>query len=164
VFANTDDYTFVTKWSKEDNAWVSIVLEFPSLVGRGGTSGEAHHEVYVAAYSILEGMRKNKEVPPKPFTIEDIKKRFSMEQKKVKKNNTLKKDWIMPSSPKCSCGARISPIAHDTGDGVYLGWDDWCSECHNHFDSEGYDDFGKWPFEETVACMKSFEDIGFKIV
>lgn len=79
---------------------------------------------------------------------------------------TLKKDWKMPTPPKCECGYDIKPIAHNTGDGIYLGWNDWCEECNSN--STIYcneDDFvGLWPFEEEYAFMRDFESIGFMIV
>ncbi len=61
--------------------------------------------------------------------------------------------------PKCS--STPIPIAHDTGDGWFLGW-----ECLNGCEPKEWEDgmVGFWPREQETISASELQELGFKIV
>jgi len=60
----------------------------------------------------------------------------------------------------CSgCKVKMDPIAHDTGDGWWLGYE--CPDCGDVTPEDG---LIEWPFSCETATAKMLEDVGFLIV
>ena len=76
---------------------------------------------------------------------------------------TIASNWKMPVSPvgeKCpECGDVIEPIAHDTGDGWFLGW-----HCSSGCCEPIEDGMDSWPFVEETANWRDLQNIGFVLV
>lgn len=76
---------------------------------------------------------------------------------------TVDSNWKMPSAPvgeKCQeCGAKIEPIAHNTGDGWFLGW-----HCSSGCCEPIEDGMDVWPFVEDTANWRDLQTIGFVLV
>mgnify|MGYP001575745007 CR=1 FL=1 len=79
---------------------------------------------------------------------------------------TIRPDWKMPESPVgkiCpECGEKIEPIAHNTGDGWFLGWQCEGGICATDKLEDGMIDV--WPFVEETANWRDLQDAGFTIV
>ena len=69
-------------------------------------------------------------------------------------------DWQMPTRKCSKCGADLVPVAVDTGDGWYLGWDDCEHLCDAPADLYA---FIEWPFVKDWANVEDLERLGFRI-
>lgn len=64
-----------------------------------------------------------------------------------------------PSKVLCSCGKPVKPIAFDTGDGWFLGWD-----CENKCEDFPDGMLNFWPFNEDLANWRDLELAGFEVL
>lgn len=64
----SNHYTYRAEWSPEDNEYVGLVAEFPSLSWLAPTAAEATAGATKLVDDILADMAETGEVPPAPFT------------------------------------------------------------------------------------------------
>lgn len=99
----------------------------------------------------------------------DLAKRALQEiERLTRRTAILKVGWKRPKAPKCQfCGREVDLIAHNTGEGWYLCWDEWCDNCSNYTGALESDPqlIGEkgWPFLEDYASPKDFEAIGIRV-
>lgn len=60
-------YTYRVEWSPEDEEWVGLVAEFPSLSWLDGDPLEAMRGIRDLVAGVVEDMRESGEIPPAPF-------------------------------------------------------------------------------------------------
>jgi predicted HicB family RNase H-like nuclease len=70
---NNDYYTYRVTWSAEDNEYVGLCTEFPSLSWLADTQNQALQGIRELIAEVVEDMRINNEVAPEPIAT----KRFS---------------------------------------------------------------------------------------
>lgn len=70
---NNDYYTYRVTWSAEDNEYVGLCTEFPSLSWLADTHDQALQGIRELIAEVVEDMRINNEVEPEPIAT----KRFS---------------------------------------------------------------------------------------
>jgi len=70
---NNDYYTYRVTWSVEDNEYVGLCTEFPSLSWLADTHDQALQGIRELIAEVVEDMRINNEVEPEPIAT----KRFS---------------------------------------------------------------------------------------
>lgn len=68
MMPNTHRYTYRAEWSLEDDEYVGLVAEFPSLSWLAPTAGEAIAGAERLVAEVLVDMEKVGEVPPVPLT------------------------------------------------------------------------------------------------
>ena len=68
--------------------------------------------------------------------------------------------WHMPTRACGKCGAPLAPVAVDTGDGWFLGWDACDHLCDDPADLEAYIE---WPFTGNWASVADLRRLGFRI-
>ena len=61
-----DSYDYSVRWSEEDEAFLALVAEFPSLSAFGDTEAEALREIRFVVAAVLEDLRENGEPIPHP--------------------------------------------------------------------------------------------------
>lgn len=67
---NHEKYTYRVIWSEEDQEHVGLVAEFPSLSWVAPTQGEALNGINRLVVEVLADMKKNKETPPEPLSLQ----------------------------------------------------------------------------------------------
>jgi predicted HicB family RNase H-like nuclease len=70
---DNDYYTYRVTWSAEDNEYVGLCTEFPSLSWLADTHDQALQGIRELIAEVVEDMRINNEVAPEPIAT----KRFS---------------------------------------------------------------------------------------
>lgn len=70
---NNDYYTYRVTWSAEDNEYIGLCTEFPSLSWLADTHDQALQGIRELIAEVVEDMRINNEVEPEPIAT----KRFS---------------------------------------------------------------------------------------
>lgn len=70
---NPEKYTYRVIWSEEDQEFVGLCSEFPSLSHLDASQGEALNGIVSLVSDILEEMVNVKEPPPPPLSIQDFK-------------------------------------------------------------------------------------------
>lgn len=68
-----DKYTYRVLWSEEDNEHVGRCLEFPSLSHLAPKQDAALKGIVALVDDVLSDMRKSKEEPPVPMSIQQFK-------------------------------------------------------------------------------------------
>lgn len=63
----TDHYTYQVTWSAEDDEYVGLCVEFPSLSWLAGTPDEAFSGIRQLVSDSIADMRSTDETPPKPI-------------------------------------------------------------------------------------------------
>ncbi|HBT94881.1 MAG TPA: toxin-antitoxin system HicB family antitoxin [Coriobacteriia bacterium] len=61
------EYTYRVFWSREDNAFIATVAEFPSLSGVGDTQSEALDGIVEVVRFVLTDMVNSREIIPAPL-------------------------------------------------------------------------------------------------
>ena len=65
----TDRYTYRVIWSDEDEEYVGLCDEFPSLSWLSPTSEEAFSGIRKLVYDSVDDMRSANETPPGPISV-----------------------------------------------------------------------------------------------
>ncbi|NLT27881.1 MAG: type II toxin-antitoxin system HicB family antitoxin [Dehalococcoidales bacterium] len=73
-----DCYTYRVTWSVEDNEYVGLCAEFPSLSWLAKTQEEALHGIRELVADVVEDMRANNEPIPEPLAIRDFSGNLSI--------------------------------------------------------------------------------------
>jgi len=68
-----DRYTYRVTWSEEDQEYVGLCVEFPSLSWLDGNPEAALAGIRKMVANVIKDMKANKETPPEPISS----KRFS---------------------------------------------------------------------------------------
>lgn len=71
-----DKYSYRVLWSEEDQEYVGLVAEFPSLSWLGKTQEDAFKGIRRLTKEIVTDMRKQGEIPPEPLTIKNYSGKF----------------------------------------------------------------------------------------
>ena len=64
---NNDRYTYRVTWSPEDEEYVGLCLEFPSLSWLAETPEEALRGIREVVAQVVDDMSSNGETPPEPL-------------------------------------------------------------------------------------------------
>ena len=62
-----DHYTYRVTWSAEDEEYVGLCAEFPSLSWLASTQEEAFSGIRLLVADCVEDMKSNNETPPEPM-------------------------------------------------------------------------------------------------
>lgn len=65
---NAEKYTYRVTWSEEDQEYVGLAAEFPSLSWLAPSQGEALNGIVKLVGEVLVDMAKGKEEPPEPLS------------------------------------------------------------------------------------------------
>lgn len=68
-----EKYTYRVLWSEEDEEYVGLCAEFPSLSWLAAAQGEALNGITRVVAGVLKDMAKSKETPPEPLTLRKFK-------------------------------------------------------------------------------------------
>lgn len=71
-----DHYTYRVIWSEEDQEYVGLCTEFPSLSWLDETQEEALQGVRQLVSEVIEDMQKNNEEIPEPFSTRKFSGKF----------------------------------------------------------------------------------------
>lgn len=71
-----DRYTYRVTWSEEDEAYVGVSVEFPSLSWVAESPEEALHGVRLVVAQVVEDMENNGEEVPQPLALRSYSGRF----------------------------------------------------------------------------------------
>ena len=72
----TDKYTYRVTWSEEDDEFVGLCAEFPSLSWLGATPEEVLSGIRNLVKDVIEDMESGEEVPPEPFSTRSYSGKF----------------------------------------------------------------------------------------
>lgn len=70
---NSEKYTYRVRWSEEDQEYVGLCAEFPSLSWLASTQGEALSGINALIADVLKDMTKSKEPIPEPLSLRKFK-------------------------------------------------------------------------------------------
>jgi len=76
VTLKNDRYTYRVTWSEEDEEYVGLCLEFPSLSWLAATPETALEGIRRVVAEVVTEMQANGETPPTPFAIKQYSGRF----------------------------------------------------------------------------------------
>lgn len=71
-----DHYTYRVNWSAQDNEYVGICLEFPSLSWLDASIEKALHGIRELVGGVISDMQANKEVAPEPLAEKKYSGKF----------------------------------------------------------------------------------------
>lgn len=71
-----DHYTYRVIWSEEDQEYVGLCTEFPSLSWLDETQEEALQGIRQLVSEVIEDMKKNNEDIPEPFSTRKFSGKF----------------------------------------------------------------------------------------
>ncbi len=71
-----DRYTYRVSWSANDDEYVAVCLEFPSLSWLATTPEEALAGIREVVRDVVEDMRSGDEEPPVPLGLRDYSGKF----------------------------------------------------------------------------------------
>jgi predicted RNase H-like HicB family nuclease len=66
---NAEQYRYTVFWHEEDNGFIGIVTEFPSLSAFGRTLEKALKEIKFVVQGVLEDMEASNEQIPEPLSL-----------------------------------------------------------------------------------------------
>lgn len=72
----TDKYTYRITWSEEDEEFVGLCAEFPSLSWLGTSPENALTGIRDLVKNIIEDMEGSGEIPPEPFATRNYSGKF----------------------------------------------------------------------------------------
>lgn len=67
---NPEKYTYRVSWSEEDQEYVGLVAEFPSLSWLAAKQGEALNGITKLVADVIKDMIASKETPPEPLSLQ----------------------------------------------------------------------------------------------
>jgi hypothetical protein len=73
-----DFYTYRVMWSVEDNEYVGLCAEFPSLSWLGPDQISVLNGIREVVYEVIEDMRSNGEIVPEPLTLRKFSGHFTV--------------------------------------------------------------------------------------
>jgi predicted HicB family RNase H-like nuclease len=73
-----DCYTYRVTWSCEDNEYVGLCAEFPSLSWLAGTQEDALRGIREVVADVVEDMKANNESVPEPLATKDYSGNLSI--------------------------------------------------------------------------------------
>ena len=76
VTLKNDRYTYRVTWSEEDEEYIGLCLEFPSLSWLAATPETALEGIRGVVAEVVTEMQANGETPPTPFAIKQYSGRF----------------------------------------------------------------------------------------
>ncbi len=71
-----DHYTYRVTWSEEDNEYLGLCAEFPSLSWLDGTQEAALKGIRNVVSDVIKDMKKNKEEIPQPLACKNYSGKF----------------------------------------------------------------------------------------
>jgi predicted HicB family RNase H-like nuclease len=71
-----DHYTYRVTWSADDDEYVGLCVEFPSLSWLADTPEDALKGIRNIVADVIEDMRANKETVPEPIAIKNYSGKF----------------------------------------------------------------------------------------
>ena len=71
-----DRYTYRVTWSEEDNEYVGLCAEFPSLSWLARTQESALKGIRTLVHQVLADLRRNKEAVPEPISTRSYSGKF----------------------------------------------------------------------------------------
>lgn len=71
-----DHYTYRVTWSMEDNEYLGLCAEFPSLSWLAKTPELALHGIHKLVSRVVKDMREKHEIIPKPIAIKQYSGKF----------------------------------------------------------------------------------------
>ncbi len=71
--ANPEKYTYRVMWSEEDQEFVGLCAEFPSLSWLSESQGEALNGITKLVSDVLKDMAKSRETIPEPLSLRQFK-------------------------------------------------------------------------------------------
>ncbi len=71
-----DHYTYRVTWSEEDQAYVGLCTEFPSLSWLGGSQEKALRGIRQLVADVVTDMKANGETLPEPFSMKQYSGKF----------------------------------------------------------------------------------------
>jgi predicted HicB family RNase H-like nuclease len=74
---NADYYTYRVTWSAEDQEYVGLCAEFPSLSWLAGSKEEALYRISNLVKEVLLDMRSNNELIPEPLAMKHFSGKFT---------------------------------------------------------------------------------------
>ena len=75
---NHEKYTYRVTWSEEDQEYVGLCAEFPSLSWLAKKQGEALSGINKLVRDALRDMEKSGETPPEPLSTREFKGNLSV--------------------------------------------------------------------------------------
>jgi predicted HicB family RNase H-like nuclease len=76
MFKKNDRYTYRITWSEEDNEYVGLCTEFPSLSWLAKTPEEALKGIRKVVSDVVADMCRNDEQPPEPLAAKHYSGKF----------------------------------------------------------------------------------------
>ena len=76
MIKNNDRYTYRITWSEEDEEYIGLCAEFPSLSWLSPTPEDALQGIRQVVKSVIEDMSKNNEQIPIPISIKKYSGKF----------------------------------------------------------------------------------------
>ena len=70
---DAEKYTYRVIWSEDDDEFVGLCAEFPSLSWLAATQGEALNGITRVVAGVLKDMARSKEEPPEPMSLRKFK-------------------------------------------------------------------------------------------
>lgn len=70
---NSEKYTYRVMWSEEDQEYVGLCAEFPSLSWLAESQGGALNGITKLVADVLKDMARSKEPIPDPFSLREFK-------------------------------------------------------------------------------------------
>lgn len=75
---NIEKYTYNVAWSREDDAYVARVAEFPSLAAHGATLSKALQEIQFVVREVVKDLEECGEQVPEPLGEKAFSGRFNV--------------------------------------------------------------------------------------
>ena len=76
MMMNNDRYTYRVSWSEEDNEYVGVCIEFPSLSWLAQTPEEALRGIRQVVSEVVVALEANGEVVPEPIAVKQYSGKF----------------------------------------------------------------------------------------
>jgi predicted HicB family RNase H-like nuclease len=73
-----DRYTYRVTWSEEDNEYVGLCIEYPSLSWLAPTPQEALEGIRQVVSEVVADMKANKESVPEPIALKHYSGKFTV--------------------------------------------------------------------------------------
>jgi len=73
-----EKYTYRVMWSEEDQEYIGLCTEFPSLSWLAGAQGDALSGITKLVADVLADMIKRKEAVPEPLSLREFKGKIAL--------------------------------------------------------------------------------------
>jgi predicted HicB family RNase H-like nuclease len=78
TMSNPEKYTYRVMWSEEDQEYVGLCTEFPSLSCLAASQGAALGGITKLVADALEDMARSKEPAPEPLSLREFKGKIAL--------------------------------------------------------------------------------------